>query len=76
VLRGVRDSETSTPQRIRVKEYKLRQDKRWNHVVNADVCITVRVTTVFKDVMGVGQWTTNSQTALEKQGIVKSMFKV
>ena len=63
MVRGTRDSGTSTPQKIRVKEYKLRQDKRWNPAINADVCITVRVSTVFKDVMGVVQWTTNSQTA-------------
>jgi len=72
VLREVRDSEISTPPKIGVKEYKLRQDKRWNPAVNADICIMVRVSTVFKDVIGVVQWTTSSQTAPEKQGIIKA----
>ena len=76
VLRGIRDLETLTPRRIRVKEYKLHQDKRLNLAINANICITVRVSVVLKDVMDVVQWTISSQIAPERQEIVKATFQV
>ena len=76
VLTGIIDLETLTPRRIGVRVYKMYQDKRLNLAINANGCITDCVSTALKDVIGVVQWTTNSQIGPEKQEIAKATFKV
>ena len=54
----------------------MHQDKRLNLTINADGCITDRVSMVLKDVMHVVQWTASSQIAPERQEIAKATFQV
>jgi len=75
VLKGIRDSETSTPQRNGVKEYKLRQDKRLSPGINVGICILVDVDTVRKNAMGVVLMITRLQTAPRRRGIGKATHK-
>ena len=68
MLRGIRDSKTSTPQRDGVKEYKLRQDKRLSPAINVGACTLVVVDMVRKNAMGVVLQITRLQIASSRRG--------
>ena len=75
MLKRIRDSETSTSRRIRVKEYKSRRGKSWSPATSVGICILVSVD-IHKNAMGVVPQITRLQTAPRRHGIDKAAHKV